>query len=190
MPFVRLRPTLCVMSRRYLFLASSARPQGNSLQLARLAAESSGIAGDWIDLAALDLPPFRDLRPAAPVLGGVMGTLARATLAATDIVMVAPVYWYALPTPAKLLLDHWSGWLDLPDLRFAEAMRGKRLWLVTARADPDPAVVAPVEAMLRQTARWLGMTFSGALHGIGDAAGDVLSDHDALSRAKTFFHGA
>lgn len=178
------------MSRRFLFLPSSARPQGNSLQLARLAAENSGIAGDWIDLAAQDLPPFRDLRPAAPVLDGVMADLARATLAATDLVIVAPVYWYALPTPAKLMLDHWSGWLDLPDLRFAEAMRGKRLWLVTARADPDPAVVAPVEAMLRQTARWLGMDFAGALHGIGDAAGDVLDDREAMARATTFFHGA
>lgn len=178
------------MSRRYLFLCSSARSDGNSLQLARLAAQSSGISGDWIDLSALDLPPFADLRPATPALDGAMADLASATLDATDLVIAAPVYWYALPAPAKLMLDHWSGWLDLPDLRFAERMRGKRLWLVTARADPDPAVVAPVEAMLRQTARWLGMDFAGALHGIGDAAGDVLSDRDALARAKTFFHGA
>ena len=180
------------MSRRYLFLSSSARPQGNSLQLAQLAARSSGVSGDWTDLAALDLPPFRDLRPAAPALDGVMADLARATLAATDIVMVAPVYWYALPAPAKLMLDHWSGWLDLPAMRFAERMRGKRLWLVTARADPDPAVVAPVEAMLRQTAQWLGMDFAGALHGIGDAAGDVLADRTAVAEAARFFprHGA
>lgn len=173
------------MSRRFLFLTSSARAEGNALRLARLAA--AGVAqAEWIDLVALDLPPFRDLRPAAPVLDGMMAGLARATLAASDIVMVAPVYWYALPAPAKLMLDHWSGWLDLPELRFAERMRGKRLWLITARADPDPAVAAPVEAMMRQTAVWLGMEFAGALHGIGDAAGDVLGDARAVAQAQGF----
>ena len=32
-----------------------------------------------------------------------------------------------------------------------------------------------------------GMEWGGALHGIGDAAGDVLTDAQALSRAATFF---
>ena len=37
--------------------------------------------------------------------------LLDATLAATDLVFVAPVYWYSLPAAAKLYLDYWSAWL-------------------------------------------------------------------------------
>ncbi|MEY4985010.1 MAG: hypothetical protein RIR62_3276, partial [Pseudomonadota bacterium] len=39
------------MARRFLFLTCSARPEGNALRLARLAATGLGGA-DWIDLAA------------------------------------------------------------------------------------------------------------------------------------------
>ena len=173
------------MSRRFLFLASSARAEGNALRLARLAA--AGVAqAEWIDLAALDLPPFHDIRPAGQPPEGDSRAVWQAMQAATDLVFVAPVYWYALPAPAKLLLDHWSGWLDVPGLGFADRMRGKTLWLITARADPDPAVAAPVEAMMRQTAVWLGMEYAGALHGIGDAAGDVLGDARAVAQAQGF----
>jgi NAD(P)H-dependent FMN reductase len=176
------------MTRHVLFLCSSARADGNSVQLARLAAAGlpASLRRDWVDLTTLDLPPFRDNRPEGLPPAGDLADLADRILAASDLVFVAPVYWYALPAPAKLLLDHWSGWLDLPAMRFAERMRGKALWLVTARADPDPAVAAPVEAMLRQTAHWLGLRWGGALHGIGDAAGDVRNDHDATTRAKRF----
>ena len=61
------------------------------------------------------------------------------------------------------------------------------MWLVTARADPDPTVTDPMVATLQRSATWLGMEWGGALHGIGDAAGDVLTDAQALSRAATFF---
>lgn len=178
------------MTRRFLFLTSSARMSGNSECLARLAAGPLGGTARWIDLAALELPPFRDLRPAALPPDGVLAPLAEAILQATDIVLVAPVYWYALPAPAKLLLDHWSGWLDVDGMDFAPRMKGKTLWLVTVRADSAPAAAAPVEAMVRQTAAWLGMDFGGALHGIGDEPGDVLADTDAMARARTFFAAA
>lgn len=174
--------------RKLLFLCSSARKNGNTLRLAQAAAAAlpADVGQDWVDLAALDLPAFRDLRPDAEPPQGDLARLADATLAASDIVFVAPVYWYAPPAPAKLLLDHWSGWLDLPAMRFAERIRGKTLWLVTARADPDTAVATPPEAMLRQTAAWLGMRWGGALHGIGDAAGDILHDSAALAHARHF----
>ena len=101
---------------------------------------------------------------------------------------MAPVYWYALPAPAKLYLDHWSGWLDRPG--FAATMRGKRLWLITTRADPVPAVAEPVERALRMTADWLGMGWGGALHGIGDAPGAVAEDAAAWDAAPGFLLGA
>ena len=176
--------------RRFLFLTSSARPQGNAASLAQVAAAGlpASDGQDWIDLAALDLPPFHDIRPAGQPPEGDLRAVWQAMQAATDLVFVAPVYWYALPAPAKLLLDHWSGWLDVPGLGFADRMRGKWLWLITARADPDPTVPAPLEAMLRRSGQWLGLHWAGALHGIGDAPGEVLQDTEAMARARRFFH--
>lgn len=175
------------MSRRILFLLSSARRGGNSGALARRAAAGlpPGTVQDWQDLAAPPLPAFADLRPApAPEPTGRMGDLMAATLAADDLVFVAPVYWYGLPAPAKLYLDHWSGWLDLPG--FAAGTRGKRLWLITTRADPLPEVSEPVERALRMTADWMGLRWGGALHGIGDAPGDVTRDGAAWGAAPGF----
>jgi hypothetical protein len=174
---------------RLLFLSSSARPDGNTVTLARLAAAQ--IAPDaqvWIDLTAPALPPFCDTRPTGTAPPD--GALARIWAAmdwATEIVFVAPVYWYALPAPAKLLLDHWSGWLDTPGLGFADIIKTKRLWLVTARADADPTVADLPEAALRRSADWLGMAWGGAVHGVGDAPGDVLTDAAACAAAARLF---
>jgi hypothetical protein len=69
-------------------------------------------------------------------------------------------------------------------------MAGKRMWLITARADPDPTVTDPVEAMLRRSAAWMGMAWGGALHGVGDGAGEVRADAAAMARAAQFLRGA
>lgn len=161
-------------SRSFLFLTASARRGGNSERLARHAAQGLAHPCVWVDLAALTLPPFADTRPLPPAApSGDLALVLDAMLQASDIILVAPVYWYALPAPAKLVLDHWSGFLDLPDLGFVPRMATKTLWLITARADPDPGVAAPVEAAMSRTAHWLGMAWGGALHGIGDTPGEV-----------------
>lgn len=164
-------------ARRFLFLLSSARAGGNSEQLARHAASGCGAACDWLDLTTMSLPPFADPRPqpAQPPVGDLAEVLSR-TMAATDLVFVAPVYWYALPAPAKLLLDHWSGFLDTPDLGFAPMIAARTLWLITTRADPNPAVAALPEAMMRHTADWLTMRWGGALHGVADLPGQIVQD--------------
>lgn len=175
------------MTRRFLFLCSSARVNGNTQALARHAAAGLPPAAQhWLDLTAPPLPPYHDIRPRHAPPEGPMADLMAAMQAATDIVMVAPVYWYALPAPAKLLLDHWSGWFDSPETGFATWARDKTVHLITVRADPDPTVTDLPEAMLRRSITWLGMRWGGALHGVGDAAGDVLQDRDALTRAATF----
>lgn len=174
--------------RDILFLTSSARAKGNSRLLAEAAASAlpDTCQQSWFDLAALPLPAFADLRPAGLPPDGVMADLHSALMRATDLCVVAPVYWYALPAPAKLLLDHWSGWLDVPELGFFQAMQGKRLWLISTRADPDPTVPDLMEAALRRSGEWLGMIWTGALHGIGDAPGEVLEDRAAMTRAPDF----
>ena len=176
------------MSRRFLFLLSSSRPDGNTLALARAAAAKLPAGGQlWLDLCDPPLPPFRDLRPGHSAASGRLAEVMGAMRNATDIVFVAPVYWYALPAPAKLLLDHWSGWLDDPATGFPDWVKGLTVHLVTTRADPDPTVAELPEAMLRRSVEWLGMRWGGALHGVGDAPGDVLADQAAMAAAARFF---
>lgn len=174
-------------TRRFLFLLSSARQGGNSEQLARKAALSLGCACDWLDLTRTSLPAFHDLRPVPPNQPtGDLGSVIARMKVATDICFVAPVYWYSVPAPAKLLLDHWSGLLDLPEMEFPVWIRRKCLWLITARADPDPTVAEPSEAMLRRTAQWLGMSWGGALHGVADTPDEIVHDA-AWQQASAFF---
>ena len=179
------------MTRALLFLTASARPASTSLHLAQAAA--SGLPQDcaarWLDLHAMDLPPFQDLRPAVPQpLTPALQTCLDAIRAATGIVFVAPIYWYALPAPLHLLLSHWSGWLDDPALGFKVALNQKPVWLITARADPAPEVPLLAEAMLKRSADWLGMRWSGALHGVGDSLAEMEAD-PVYAQAPRFLTG-
>ncbi|MFE4976488.1 NAD(P)H-dependent oxidoreductase [Kitasatospora sp. NPDC056651] len=181
--------------RRFLFLDASARPDGNSVRLARLAAESSLPAGaeqQWLRLDDHPLPPFRDLRHIGdgsyPEPTGHERTLLDATLAATDLVFVAPLYWYSLPTSAKLYLDHWSAWLREPGAAFRDGMRGGTIWGVTVLAG-EGHLADPLVGTLRLTAEYMGMRWGGVLLGNGTRPGDVLGDERALIAAKSFFEG-
>ncbi|MFE7531149.1 flavodoxin family protein [Kitasatospora sp. NPDC057542] len=181
--------------RRFLFLDASARADGNSARLARLAAESSLPAGAeqrWLRLDEHPLPPFRDLRHTGdgsyPEPAGQERTLLDATLAATDLVFVAPLYWYSLPTSAKLYLDHWSAWMRVPGVDFRARLGGGTLWGVTALAGGDDKA-EPLIGTLRLTAEYMGMRWGGVLLGNGTRPGDVLGDERAMIAAKSFFAG-
>lgn len=176
------------MTRRFLFFTASARLQGNSERLARRAMQAlpEGTSCDWFNLNAPALPAFEDLRPnIMPAPKGRLAAALQAVERASDLVFVAPIYWYALPAPAQLMLSHWSAFLDHPDLGFADHLRGKGMWLITARADPDPSVPDLAETALRRSAEWLGMAWRGALHGVGNAPGDVEND-ESWQRASGF----
>jgi multimeric flavodoxin WrbA len=102
--------------RRFLFLVASARRDGNTETLARRAAAALApdVAQQWIHLDEIPLPRFEDIRHHGgqnnqyPDPDGNERLLLDATLAATDIVFVTPLYWYSLPSSAKLYMDHWS----------------------------------------------------------------------------------
>ena len=185
------------VTRRFLFLVASARRDGNAEQLARRAAAHlpAGSTQTWLNLADLPLPAFADLRHAtaenwAPVIEGHARTLLEATLAATDLVMVAPVYWYSLPAAAKLYLDHWSAWLRAPGYDFKNRMAGKTLWAVSTFSDTDPRLAEPLKETLRLTADYLHMRWGGHLLGFANRPGEVLADAKALAAAQDFFSGA
>ncbi|WP_432028681.1 flavodoxin family protein [Streptomyces sp. 1222.5] len=181
------------MSRRFLFVLGSARAEGNTELLARRAAEQ--LPGDveqrWIHLAEQPLPGFVDLRHDSdhvrPPSDTATGRLLDATLAATDIVIASPLYWYSVSSLTKTYLDHWSGWLRTPGVDFKATMAGRILWGVAALADEEPSVADPYVGTLNNSAAYLGMRFGGVLLGNGSKPGDVLKDTGALTRAKTFF---
>lgn len=181
-----------IMTRRFLFVLGSARPDGNTELLARRAAEQlpPDVEQQWIDLAARPLPDFEDLRHDSdhtrPTEGDV-ATLLDATLAATDLVIASPLYWYSVSAQTKRYLDHWSGWLRTPGLDFKATLAGRTLWGVTALAHEEPEAAAPLVGTLNNSAAYMGMRFGGVLLGNGSKPGDVLKDTGALARAKTFF---
>ncbi|GKQ35105.1 flavodoxin family protein [Streptomyces sp. A012304] len=179
-------------TRRFLFVLGSSRDEGNTELLARRAAEQlpADVEQEWISLAEHPLPDFEDLRHDSDHVRPTEGTTALlldATLAATDIVIASPLYWYTLSAHTKRYLDHWSGWLRTPDLDFKATLAGRTLWGVTALAHPQEVVADPLVGALRNSAAYMGMRFGGVLLGNGSKPGDVLNDSEALARAKTFF---
>lgn len=178
---------------QFLFLNGSTRTAeqtGNTVTLARLAAQAlpADAGQTWIDLARLAIPPFEDLRHslgAYPAPTGDARTLLDATLAATDLVLVSPVYWFSIPSPLKTYLDHWSGWLRVPGLDFKTKMAGKKLWVITTSGDR-----AKAQAMFdsyRLCADFLSLSWQGELWGKGGAPDAVLADASACAAAKEFF---
>lgn len=127
--------------RSFLFVVSSTRPDGNTEQLARRAAEvlPATDAQTWLRLTDYPLEPFADTRHStgytAPT--GNAKLLCDATLAATDLVIVAPVYWYSMPWPLALYLDHWSAWMRIKELEFTATMKGRALHAVVVDSDDE-----------------------------------------------------
>ncbi|MFC9505005.1 flavodoxin family protein [Streptomyces sp. NPDC057002] len=180
------------MTRRFLFVLGSARAEGNTELLARRAAEQlpPDVEQQWIDLTEHPIPDFEDLRHDSDHVRPTEGNLALlldATLAATDIVIVSPLYWYSVSAQTKRYLDYWSGWLRTPGLDFKATLAGRTLWGVTALAHREEVVADPLIGTLHNSAAYMGMRFGGVLLGNGSKPGDVLNDTEALTRAKTFF---
>ncbi|MEV0319962.1 flavodoxin family protein [Streptomyces sp. NPDC050658] len=182
--------------RSFLFVLGSARPDGNSETLARKAAEQlpPGVEQRWLHLADHPLPDFEDLRhdesrPRARPRpsGDHEALLLDATLAATDIVIVSPLYWYSVSATTKRYLDYWDAWLEVPEVKFKESLAGRTLWGVTALAHQEEEVAAPLIGTLSNTAAFFPMHFGGVLLGNGSRPGNVLDDTAALARAKKFF---
>lgn len=180
----------------FLFLVASARErghQGNTEWLARQAASAlpPDATQTWLRLADAPLPEFVDVRHTAgsyPAPEGQMKSLLDATLACTDLVLVAPVYWFSFPAQLKTYLDHWSGWLRVPGLDFKDRMGHKRLWLVTTNG--DRAKAQPLIDATELCARFLAMPLAGVLWGKGGPPQAVQSDGAALAAAAHFFGAA
>jgi NAD(P)H-dependent FMN reductase len=177
----------------FLFLVASTRESGhlgNTEWLARQAAAHlpAGAAQTWLHLSQLQLPPFVDVRHTVreyPAPQGDMKTLLDATMACTDLVLVAPVYWYSMPSTLKTYIDHWSAWMRIPGLPFKEAMAKKRLHLVCTGGNREKA--QPMIDSIKLCAAFLSMNYAGELWGKGGPPDAVKADAQAALAAPTFF---
>lgn len=177
--------------RHVLFLVSNSRApghMGNTEALARVAAAAlpAGTVQTWLHLAELTLPEFVDQRHTVGPYDAPTGDLQRvldALLAATDVVAVAPVYWFSIPTPLKRVLDHWSGFLRVPGLDFKARMAGKRLWAVSTSGNRTKA--QPMFDSLALCAEFMAMRWMPPLWGLGGAPGAVAADTAAQQAAAT-----
>jgi NAD(P)H-dependent FMN reductase len=177
-------------ARQFLFLLSSTRRLGNTEQLAYCAAHPlpASIKQRWLNLQDIPLPNFVDLRHNLPfpLPSGNSQMLLDATVEATDIVLVTPLYMYGLPVMAKQYLDYWTTWLRSPSLNFREQMQGKMLWSIVVSSG-GRFEAQPLEASLMLTAQFMQMHWGGMLHGSGSRPNDIQDDAIALEQAKTFF---
>ncbi len=182
--------------RKYLFLIASSRRDGNSETLARRAAAElpAGASAEWLRLLDLPLPMFADIRHQGdgvyPSPLGNEKILMDATLAASDLVIVAPLYWYSLPATAKLYLDYWSAWMRVPGTEFRQRMKQKKMWVVSVNSGESADVAEPLIGSLRLSAGYMGMEWGGVLLGYGNRPNDVLANADTLAQAKSFFDQA
>ena len=181
------------MEREIVFILGSARHDGNTEHLARYAALSlpSSVKQNWIHLLDHALPNFEDIRHHETRKYSIESenekTLLDATLAATDLVIASPVYWYSVSAATKLYLDYWSAWMRLEGVDFKMRMASKTLWGISAFSDEDWSGAQPLIDTLRLSAEYMKMNWGGVLLGYGNRPGDVMHHEPSLERAVKFF---
>lgn len=180
----------------FLFIVASTREPGfvgNTEWLAKQAADRlpEGTRQTWLHISHMQLQPFVDRRHTTgsyPPPQDDLRTLLDATMTCTDLVLVAPVYWYSFPSPLKTYLDHWSAWMRVEGLPFKQEMAKKRMHLIITSGDREKA--EPMIQSAKLCAAFLSMPFAGVLWGKGGPPGAVQTDTIALSAAAGFLTGA
>ncbi|MEO5689393.1 MAG: NAD(P)H-dependent oxidoreductase [Burkholderiaceae bacterium] len=179
--------------RHFLFIVSSARipgALGNTEWLAREAARHlpAGATSTWLHLNGLDLADFEDRRHdigVYPMPTGDTVRLLDATLEASDLVFVSPLYWYSFPNRLKRYLDHWSAWMRIEGLDFKGRMSAKRVWTITTSGSREKT--QPMFDSLKLCAQFLAMQWQAPLWGQGGAPGAVEKDVAAIAAAASYF---
>ena len=133
----------------------SARADGDAARLLDAVAPPDARRAD---LGALRVRDYAYGRPAG---GDDFLQLARDIADADGVLLVTPVYWYAMSAPMKRFVDR------LTDLVTVEKPLGRRLggrglWL--AACGSDSALPDGFEVPFRRTAAYFGMVYGGAVY--------------------------
>lgn len=139
-----------------LALVGSARPDGDAATVCGLVTAELGV--EPVHLGALDIRDYAYGRPAG---GDDFLPLARRIAHADGVLLVTPVYWYAMSGVLKRFMDR------LTDLVTVEKPLGRRLagrgvWV--AACGSESALPDGFEVPFRRTADYLSMVYGGIVY--------------------------
>ena len=104
-----------------------------------------------------------------------------AKMLASDVwVLGTPVYWWGPSAQMKAFIDRWYAPIHSQELK---AQMGKRVALVTAFADAEPATPQYIVGMLRASLDYLKADLTSQLHVTAGPRGAVARDSRALQDA-------
>jgi len=158
-----------------LTILASARPHGHAARL--LTAILSGRPAHQLSLLDLTIRDYQYHREAD---GDDFLPLVHDMLRADRILLVTPVYWYAMSAPLKRLFDRFS---DLITVRkdLGRRLAGRTLYLAACGADPD--LPDGFEVPFRSTAHYFDMAYGGAFYAVTtDQAGPSPASLEAAAR--------
>ena len=157
----------------------SARSDGDAARL--LDAVLAGRPSRRFDLGALHV---RDYAYGRPADGDDFLAVAEAIAESEAVLLVTPVYWYAMSGVLKRFVDRMT---DLVTVQkpLGRRLAGRSVWV--AACGSDPALPDGFEVPFQATAAYFGMGYGGALY-VPTRAGEPLSaEHDR--RAAEFGAG-
>lgn len=136
-------------------LLGSGRSDGDATRL--LDAVCRDLAARRVDLGALDIADY--------AYGGAppddFRSVVDALLESDAVLLVTPVYWYAMSGVMKRFVDRLTDLVTVEKAR-GRALAGRGLWVAACGTEP----VAPegFEVPFRRTAEYFGMMYGGLLY--------------------------
>lgn len=161
------------------------RDHGNSVTLAQVVLEGVGVQSLRLD--HYPMLEFSDRRHNPQGFGPLEAFYAEILEQILDCsvwVVVSPVYWYGFPANLKAFIDGWSQVLRLPEWRFRERMKGKRVYLVLTGGDNPRLKALGLVTQFYWITQFMGMVLVDYVMGQGDKPGEVLDDAEALAGAR------
>ena len=138
-----------------LALLGSARPDGDAARLLR--AVCAGRAVTCVDLGALRIADYTYGSAPADDFSGVVDLV----LDADAVLLVTPVYWYAMSGVLKRFLDRWTELVTVRTAR-GRALAGRGLFVAACGSEARPP--EGFEVPFRRTADYVGMVYGGLLY--------------------------
>ncbi|MFA5952066.1 MAG: flavodoxin family protein [Hyphomicrobium sp.] len=171
-----------------LVLCASPRRTGNSAHLAAAAVAGLQEAGHDAQLIFADeiLATFlKDCRRCrredgeCSIEDGFRTAFLESYLPADGFIAATPIYWYGMSAQLKAFFDRmfcyvaasYPGSTDV-----VSRMTEKRIGLLLSSEETFPMVSSGIVAQLQEYARYTRSDFVGAVHGIGNARGEVTRD--------------
>lgn len=178
-------------------LSSSPRRNGNSAILAEAACQGLQEAGhdaklvfanDFLGAFLRDCRQCRKPDGECAIDDGFRSVFLNDYLPAQGFIAATPIYWYGTSAQLKAFFDRSFCYYaaSYPNSQSIIAgMSRKRIGLLMTSEETFPMVTGSVISQMQEYCRYTHATFVGAVHGVGNRRGDVLSDpSDPVAAAR------